>query len=228
MGWTTPSPLWRGHDDPCLQLGQLPHPIARPPLRSRREVTSEQIAKGQELAAEYWLYDTDVTHVILQCEWQQVDRDDPTGALLTYDRHYIIKKERFSDRITALYRPKLELSVVDNEIEGITKQYNVRFQNQNRFDFSKYDESVKHVFRRKSGDLFFYEKNYVESFEELAKRGSLWAKRTLEVLYDNHSPIGPVHVGHWTKALGCKPITQANLDKAIETRIHEIRAGQKF
>ena len=39
-----------------------------------------------------WLYDTDVTHVILQCEWQDVDMDDPTGALLTRDSHYIHKK----------------------------------------------------------------------------------------------------------------------------------------
>ena len=32
--------------------------------------------------AGYWLYDTDVTHVIMQCEWAGVDQDDPTGDLV--------------------------------------------------------------------------------------------------------------------------------------------------
>ena len=169
-------------------------------------------------AAGYWLYVTDVTHVILQCEWEEVDQDDPTGALITYDRHYVVKKERFSDRIKALYGLQVEIKG-KSKITGIEKLYNVMSQDQDRYVFGTYSD-LHYRLMRKTTEMFRYEGALFEAGKELVKRGqgSPYIKRMLEQFDD----------AGWRKASGCKIISQSDLDRVIASRVEKIRAEQKF
>jgi len=166
--------------------------------------------------AGYWLYNTDVTHVILQCEWERVDQNDPTGPPTTDDRQYILKKERLGDQITALFRPKLDLDD-ESEIQGIGKEYDVRSQNQEEILFGEYDESEQHRFMRKTGDLFYRNEESLKWIKVFAENDAYYARR-LEQFDD----------AGWKKALGCKTISQSDLDRAIASRVEKIRAEQKF
>jgi hypothetical protein len=171
---------------------------------------------GGLAGAGFWLTQTDATHVILKCEWQHVDEDNPTGDLTSFDRHYILKKERFGNELKALWRPKLELAD-QKDIKGIGFLYSLRYQDEEQYLFGLSDESVQHVFMRKTGELFFRDKKYNSQLDDLAE-GNVLASRLRSLRNEDG----------WTKASACEAISQSDLKRIINSKVEEVRSEQKF